>query len=164
MKRLGLMLISLLFPVAAFAQTPTCEPFEIVSLDGRVVATHDEGDKGPSIGDIRVGERIIGDKEGRPIGEVRWKISLLDPDHDGKPSHNLLRMFFLFDNGSILADGIHTPRNDIHDSEKVSAPKTELVVLGGTGAFRHARGVIDLLPADDGNPEHVRYEVDISCK
>ncbi|MEP3276817.1 MAG: hypothetical protein ABJN26_15940 [Stappiaceae bacterium] len=75
----------------------------------------------------------------------------------------LLRMFFLFEGGSVLADGILTPRNDLHDAEKVSAPRTELVVLGGTGTFRHARGVIDLLPAPDGNPEHVTYKMDISC-
>ncbi len=163
MKPLGLVIVLSLLPTALFAQTPVCDPFQIVSLDGRVVTTHDQGDDGPSIGDLRVGERIIGDEDGNPIGEVRWKISVLDPDHDGKPSHNLLRMFFLFENGSILADGIHRPKNDLHDSEKVSAPRTELVILGGTGDFRHARGVIDLLPATDGNPEHVHYQVDVSC-
>lgn len=163
MKRFELIIILCLIPTALFAKTPMCESFRIISLDGRVVTTHDQGDEGPSIGDLRIGERIIGDEEGNPIGEVRWKISLLDPDHDGKPSHNLLRMFFLFENGSILADGIHSPKNGLHDSERVSAPRTELVVLGGTGAFRHARGVIELLPSTDGNPEHVHYQVDVSC-
>lgn len=164
MKRLGLFLISTLVPTALFAQTPTCEPFQIVSLDGRTVATHDEGDEGPSIGDIRVGERIIGDKDGRSIGEVRWKISLLDPDHGGKPTHNMLRMFFLFESGTILADGVHRPKSDLFDTEKVSAPKTELVILGGTGDFKHGHGVIELLPSADGNPEQVLYQVDVSCK
>lgn len=163
MKQFALAAALTLIPTTLLAQSPVCEPFEIVSLDGRIVTTHDEGDEGPSISDIRVGERNIGDKDGNPIGEVRWKISLLDPDHDGSPSHNLLRMFFLFENGSILADGIHSPKNTLHDSEKVSAPRTELVILGGTGEFRHARGVIDLVPAADGDPEHVHYQVDISC-
>lgn len=84
---------------------------------------------------------------------------MLDPDHEGKPSHNLARVFFLLENGSILAYGIITPVYEMHDSEKISAPRTELVVLGGTGDFRHARGVIELLTAADGNPEQVHYRL-----
>lgn len=163
MNRLLTLACVAAFPFAAVAQN-ACEPFELTSLDGRIVKTVDEGDEGPSIDDRRVGERIIGDVDKNPVGEVRWQITLLDPDPgpDG-PTHNLLRMFFFFDDGTILAEGVHSPAKHLHDTDQVSAARTELIVLGGTGAFRHAKGMIEMHPGSDGNPGDVVYDVDISC-
>ncbi|XWN33902.1 MAG: hypothetical protein ROR55_12925 [Devosia sp.] len=163
MRRLAVALIALHLPTAAAAQAPSCMPFEITSLGGRVVVTHDQGEPGPGISDMRVGERMIGNKDGNQFGEVRWMITPLYPDHEGSPTHNLLRVFFLFDNGSMIAEGIHTPQREMHDATKVSVPNTELVILGGTGAFQRASGVIDLRPSADGNPEQLSYQVDVSC-
>lgn len=162
MKVAALALGAVLFPMSALAQN-ACAPFDLTSLDGRVVASVDHGEQGHSIDDRRVGERIIGDANGEPIGEVRWQITVLDPDPGDKPTHSLLRMFFFFDEGTLFAEGVHQPQGDLHATDKVSANMTELVVLGGTGVFRHARGVIDMLPAADGNPETLNYAVDVTC-
>lgn len=150
-------------PFAALAQE-ACQPFTLTSLEGRIVVTVDLGTEGPSLEDRRVGERIIGDVDRNPVGEVRWEITLLDPDPQGAPTHNLLRMFFFLDNGTILAEGVHTPARHMHNTDKVSINRTELIVLGGTSAFRHAQGMIEMHPDADGDPEHLVYDVDITCE
>ncbi|MEM6464539.1 MAG: hypothetical protein AAF724_21780 [Pseudomonadota bacterium] len=163
MRRTALALAALIAPTGVLAQAPDCTPFTLQALDGRVVKTHDQGDSGPSIGDLRLGERIVGDEDGNPVGELRWVITLLDPDHGGEPTHHLMRMYFLLDSGTIITEGVHALMAQMHDADRVSVAPTEMVILGGTGAFRHARGVVDYMPATDGNPEDVQFGLDISC-
>ncbi|MEO1733791.1 MAG: hypothetical protein AAFR45_09240 [Pseudomonadota bacterium] len=162
MKLLSAMVCAAVMSAPAFAQS-ACEPFDVTSLDGRIIGAVDAGEAGHSIDDRRVGERPLGDADGTAIGEARWSVTLLDPDPNGQSTHNLVKMYFLLDSGTILSEGVVAPVGDIHVAETVTVPQFELVILGGTGAFKHARGVIRVFPAADGTPDELTYKVDITC-
>ncbi|MEM1129460.1 MAG: hypothetical protein AAGH83_02960 [Pseudomonadota bacterium] len=149
-------------PVAAAAQE-VCAPFTVGTNDERIVETLDAEPEGPSLGDVRLGERPLVDADGTPVGTNRWMVTVLDPDHGGEPSHLLVKNYAIFDTGVLISEIIVTQTvDDIHATDRTIAAESDGVVLGGTGVFASAHGTVRLLRQSDG-PIDLDLQFDISC-
>ena len=149
--------------VTASAQE-ACAPFTVGTNDERIVVAHDSEPEGPSLGDVRLGERVLVDADGTSVGTSRWTITLLDPDHGGDPSHLLVKSYAIFDSGVLISEHILTQTVDgILTTDLTIARESEGAVLGGTGVFANARGTMTLL-LQGGGPIDLDYLYDISCE
>ncbi|MEM9224086.1 MAG: hypothetical protein AAGB11_17020 [Pseudomonadota bacterium] len=159
----ALLVFAVAPPKAQAQQTFDCAPDALVSLGkSRVVKYYDADPKGVSIGDVRVGKRDLENEDGNSVGELRWRVTPLnagdDPDHVA-----LIRRFFMLPEGMIIAEGIYSPQATINDTSKISITDGVSAVLGGTGKYRSASGVMTVTPRADGEPQKNRYVFDVNC-
>jgi hypothetical protein len=132
-------------PVAAHAQmTDACASFTVSAGDERSVEYLDQGDEGPSPGDLRIGRRALVDESGNTVGYHRWVLINLDaPPGSGERSEYYgNHVLNLDDEGQIyyqvLAEVVGPPEN----TEQASTGDYTGVVVGGTGAYSFARGTV----------------------
>lgn len=127
-----------------WADSPECGDFS-VTLERDAVEYIDHGEPGLTTGDRRVGRYFLNDDQGVRIGTMDYITTVLVPTSTGHhPLHAIGH--HLFDNGQIT----HSLIYDLTDptSEADVAEQAVFTVTGGTGAFEHASGVIQLVERD----------------
>lgn len=170
MKRVdlcALIAIAVVFivPSAALAQErAVCSPADMTSPGtGRVVSYYDAGAKGVSPGDARVGKRTLVDASGETVGEVRWHNTPISPSNEAEDVFFITKIYFLLSGGMIITESIIAPRATMTDVETVSTDNSKLVVLGGTGEFHSASGVVTQVVEAEGDPKRIAYTFDLRC-
>ena len=129
-----------------------CEAF---TLTAGAKTTHilDNGDDGPSPGDVRVLERDLDDADGTPIGVVYMVSTLVKV---GEGDVHTFAADFSFD----LRDGSMSGRSLYHrpnDTSLYTDPIT-IHITGGAGYYDEVEGVVEV-----SSGEHPTYNFDIDC-
>lgn len=138
-----------------------CGPFEVIS-DGseRKVFYLDEGDEGPSVGDKRVGFRVVKDADGNPLGEHQWINQTVLLDASGNPSRTMETHAVTLEDGQLFYSVANKLISPPALTERPSVPDHVGVVTGGSGVYASATGTVSI--AFDGNG--ISYSFDISCR
>lgn len=140
----------------------SCEPFSVVSTgDGRTVEYIDHGAPGSSLGDQRIGVRVLTAEDGSPAGTLHWVLTVMHPQPDGTGTVYLELTFFLPD-GELFTKGIRAVTNAPEDTARQSTDRSaQTAIIGGTGAYAGARGTYEQFSSPNGIGE--TYVLDISC-
>lgn len=138
-----------------------CEPFSVHAGDERTVQYLDHGESGPGFGDIRVGRRSLVDDEGNGIGYHRWLLFQLDtltPDGE-ELSESFGDHVLSMDEGDIYFRILGESVAPSHETHRPTVTDFTGVVIGGTGAYKFARGTVDR--SFDGH--RGTFALDIRC-
>lgn len=146
--------------VAAHSQTATgCAPFTITSSQ-RTAHFLDLGDEGPGSGDVRIGHRALVDEAGNRVGDHRLIDIYLDtPPGSGEVGEAYMIHVVKLADGEIYYHSLSETVAPPHDTAQRSVGDFTGVVVGGTGAYRFARGTVD--QKFDG--PRSTYTFDIRC-
>lgn len=149
---------------AVAADDRSCGAFEVYSTgENRQVSFVDNGPKGDSMGDQRIGVRTLVDKDGSPIGVMRWIVTVLDAAPEGKDKGiGVIRQHFLMPEGRVVVEQVYGAIADFSSTDKVTVKGGDLAVLGGTGAFETASGVMHKVRDPDGG-FGMTYQFDLIC-
>ncbi len=146
--------------VSAHAQTSTgCTPPTITSSQ-RTVEFLDFGNDGPGPGDTRIGHRALVDQAGNGVGDHRFITMYLDPPPGpGESSETYVIQVLSLADGEIYYHSLSETVGPPQDTEQRSVDDHTSVVVGGTGAYRFARGTVE--QSFDGLK--LIYAFDIRC-
>ena len=146
----------------AHAQTSeACKLFTVKS-DGSEYAIDylDLGEPGHSPGDMRFGYRPFVDEAGDPAGYIRWVYFAFDgPPGSGERSETMSNGVMVRDDGQIFFHLLAEASRPSGDTDRRTIKDFEGVIAGGTGAYRLARGNVDV--AFDENK--ATYTFNIRC-
>ena len=149
---------------AAGSDARSCGAFEVHSTgENRKVSYVDNGLDGDSAGDQRIGYRTIRDKDGKEIGAMRWIVTVLEtaPGGEGKGT-GLIRQHFLLPEGEMVVERVYGAGATFSDTEKVTVKGGDLAVVGGTGTFKGAGGIMHKVRDPDGGLG-MTYKFDVAC-
>ena len=128
--------------------TPHCGSF-VTYLEPQSVDVLDLGAEGPSVGDQRLIHSTILDADGNAIGTQDTLASrLARSDAEGRDLF-VVTLLASFADGEIASTALIPSRNT---ATRVAGPTSQYtrVVTGGTGAFAHATGTVQLETLADG--------------
>ncbi len=136
-----------------------CESMSLFSPDQpREVYFLDlENDK-LSVGDKRIGHRILQDSNGNMVGNRVWANTVVEVDGDGKASLTTGESFNIFDDGVMyIASEFGAPR-DVRATQTQSFVRdsSKFLIFGGTGAYVGAQGVLETEDTDGGMIYHIK--------
>lgn len=143
-----------------------CKKFDAYSGEPNKRHHNDvDGSGGPSAGDKRFSVRTLTDDHGKPIGAVHFIATLHTVDDDGKVKGFTGDAVFTFDNGTVFTTSEWAPplNAGFHANERISGKEGVLdqwTVIGGTGAYLDASGMLKRLSKPDGQYDYV---FDITC-
>ena len=155
--------VALAFPlanwVALSAQAsdgPSCGEFTAYHEHIEAM-TVDNGEPGMGVGDERYGRSRLVDENGNEIGQVYWRSSVMPGSKEGA--------FLMNGHGqTVFQNGTTTHRTHYHMSDPAAGgmPIDLRVgaIIGGTGEFAGARGVLTWLPEGQGRR---KLAFDIEC-
>ncbi|MEM7443527.1 MAG: hypothetical protein AAF414_09390 [Pseudomonadota bacterium] len=151
--------ISTMTPSAAVGQDECAHP-DILSTFGEV-AYIDHSDEGAGPGDNRVLIHHLTDEDGDDVGFAHVLSTVMHSPESGESgeTHIHLEGTVHLDDGVLHWSDVQT-LFDPTDTSRTAEETFEAVVTGGTGAFRHASGVIHGEPLGDGA---FSISFDISC-
>jgi hypothetical protein len=105
----------------------------------------DTGRKGESLGDYVVGAGDLR-RAGRPYGRVE----LVDYEVDNRYEGSLKLGTMFLPRGTLALQGEGVNRR-VPGTPAPAEAEEELAIVGGTGAYRAARGTIEIRPSKNGN-------------
>lgn len=141
-------------PFGAAAQS-ACVTFEVYAHpDDREATYVDNGDDGLSTGDQRIGSRGLVDENGETVGRMRWVTTVLVPGDEPAESSQRVAEFA---SGRIFATAANSPTRPFEDASTM-AITAESAIVGGTGVFSHAHGVIVFDQSDNS-----KFTFDMAC-
>lgn len=149
--------LSTLTPSPAAGQEACTLPDMILTVGEVTFIDNNEEGVGP--GDNRVLIHYLSDENGEELGFVHAMSTVLHAPEPGAVT--------MYARGSVHVDGgtLHwtntSTLEDPADTSRSTDDTFETVVVGGTGAFRHARGIIHLAPLVDNSYD---MSFDISCE
>lgn len=139
--------------VAGCGEDEVPEDFTAVSAAPEVTVVDSDGD-GQDVGDYSVFEAPV-TKDGKRFGDLYGlKLTVAAPPVDGAPSADLglfqNQLTFVFPDGDVIIGGtqFYTLDGSIPDSSEKSGEYR--AILGGTGAYAGARGVLHTTARPDG--------------
>lgn len=120
----------------------------------------DLGEPGPSIGDLSTFNADV-TKDGKAFGHlVGTKILVVLPGEDGVGTYQN-QLTFVLDDGTITITGVQPYPVDPNNAAavaKVREGTTQRSIVGGTGAYAGARGVLTTSEEKDGaRTQHFEY-------
>jgi len=123
----------------------------------------DLGEPGPSIGDLSAFNAEV-TKDGKAFGHlVGTKILVVLPGEDGVGTYQN-QLTFVLDDGTITITGIQPYPVDPNNAaavQKVRQGTTQRAIVGGTGAYAGARGVLTTSEEKDGaRTQHLEFTVE----
>ena len=162
----ALLAIGLVMPIggALAGEGGACGSFELYSSgEDRRVGFVDQSPEGESVGDQRIGYRTLLDKDGNAFGSMRWVETMLDkgPGDEG-PNTALIRHFFQLPAGLVVVEHTYEAKSTFPNTDKIAATSGELAVVGGTGAYRNARGIMRKLRGEPGDLR-TDYHFELVC-
>lgn len=171
-----LLLIGLTLPVAALAGCSSDEAdsgtssvtLDLVSSPPKTVFV-DNGESGPSIGDVDAFSATV-TRDGEEVGSLFGTKTLvaLPGEHNVPDGLGLFQnqLTFVLTDGTITVTGVQYFPLDTTDSAAVEAVKklaTTRSVVGGTGAYSGARGVLETsIDQAGGRVQHFEFTVQTS--
>lgn len=146
-----------LAPSLHAAAQPVCGEF---SFYGDYVEVHhaDHGESGAGHGDARHGHGQLLDQDGNEIG-LSYFHSVVGPGADEQYFRMIGVAHYEFSNGSIITSSTYELPHPAHNAPPPDSGGYS-AVIGGTGEFAGARGVIQWVDDEDGNR---RGDVIIEC-
>lgn len=138
-----------------------CRPFTMVSDGSQRTVDHlDFGEEGLGPGDVRMGYRVLANELGVRVGHYRWINTLLDPPSgSGHGSESLMMDVLALKDGQIHTQSLLEVVQRHDDTDKPHPADFTAAVIGGTGAYSAAQGIIDVTIED----EVLTFAVDIHC-
>ncbi|MFC3229308.1 hypothetical protein ACFOGJ_18825 [Marinibaculum pumilum] len=129
-------------PAAADDHGPLCGKVTMGGHDREVVSL-DHGESGATRADVRIGRMELRDADGNRVGDALWHATMVREGKDGMSDAYMGDYAFEDQSGVLFGRFLHVDRIDFHNPNH--RPKeVEIAVLGGTRAYRHARGVVHL--------------------
>lgn len=133
---------------------PLCGSFELVG-GHKDMAFVDDGEEGVSIGDRRAGWRQLNDRDGNPVGEVHFAVTVTRVAEEGDTV--IGDYVITLPQGWLTAETLYG-RQTAADVSQYSGGAA-LVVTGGVAAYGGVSGVIQIEPGDQPV-----YRFDIACR
>lgn len=123
----------------------------------------DLGEPGPSVGDLSAFNADV-TKDGKAFGRlVGTKILVVLPGEDGVGTFQN-QLTFVLDDGTITVTGVQPYPVDPNNAaavQKVREGTTHRAIVGGTGAYAGARGVLTTSEEKDGGrTQHFEYTIE----
>ncbi len=147
--------VSLAVPSLA-AGAPSCGAFFLTGGE-KTINLVDNPPKGLSIGDVRAGSRALLGADGSPVADVRFVATVTATATARHGSVLASQYFITFDDGWIATQSVYELADATDTSQR--AGDAVLLVTGGMGAFRNARGTVTLKAGDPPT-----YVFDLTCK
>ncbi|MEQ8349729.1 MAG: hypothetical protein RIB84_25450 [Sneathiellaceae bacterium] len=155
---LGLATMLALPVLPAFAESKgLCgEP----ALEGheRKVVSVDHGKDGATLADTRVGRMVMRTADGQVAGEAMWQATMIRNATDARSDAYISDHVFQDDAGVMFGRALHDYAIDFHNPEH-RPDEVEVAILGGVGAYRNARGTVDI-----GLKGPPRYRFHVACE
>ncbi|MCP4386528.1 MAG: hypothetical protein GY798_34815 [Hyphomicrobiales bacterium] len=128
---------------------PPCGSFVLQGGDFEYV-TIDAGEPGQSIGDERLGERVLLDTDGNAVGVLRWVSRVVDVvDGQVHDEVALNQLVYSLPDRAIHATG-QIRYEDILSRDTQPSDQNSIVVIGGSDAYVRSHGEIDATFTSDG--------------
>lgn len=133
---------------------------KLVLIGGPIkVFQSDVGARGPSRGDTRTFSRPLETQSGQPAGRLDGTVAITDQVRRGGTvrEYRVGTVHFTLKDGTIVIGGVYvsTPNSPVPAPEGARRP-----ILGGTGAYRGARGEILQTPLP-GRREKEAFDIDL---
>jgi hypothetical protein len=142
--------------VGGLAADSKCGSFRLTG-GKKAINVVDNPPKGPSLGDVRVGNRQLLDKDANRVADVNFSATLTALPTASTGSVFSSIYFIKFVDGWISFTSLYELSDATDTSQR--AGTAILLVAGGTGAFENARGKIEI---EAGDPP--AYVFDLSCE
>lgn len=150
-------LLAMMSATASAQATEACRPFTVMSDGSNRSADTAEID-GSNIRHL-AGNRSLKHADGSDAGNLYWfGTGRRSADDTGGVSRGTT--ILELSDGTIFYEFVHVHQKQFQDtSQRRTVPGIAGVVIGGTGAYKYARGMVTSKP--DGKA--VVYEIDIKC-
>jgi len=135
---------------------PKCGSFRLTGGE-KAIHVVDNPPNGPSLGDVRVGNRQLLDKDDHRVADVNFSATLTALPTASTGSVFSSIYFIKFVDGWISFTSLYQLSDATDTSQR--AGNAMLLVAGGTGAFENAKGKIEI---EAGDPP--TYVFDLTCK
>ena len=140
------------------AAQPVCGEFSFYN-DYIEVHLADHGEPGPGQGDARHGHTRLLDENGDEMG-LSYFHSVVGPGSDERYFRMIGTGHYEFPNGTIVTSSTYTLPNPAYNAPPPDTGGASSAVIGGTGEFAGARGVVRWVHEEDGQ---ARGDVIIEC-
>ncbi len=131
---------------ASTEKFPPCGTFTLYG-DAFEIVPLDLAEKGRTVGDERIGERVLKDADGNEVVMIRWVSTVVDTEAgDGDDTVALNQNVYNLPDGTIHATGQYffetfmNPQTQPETNEPES--KNAIAVVGGTGAYAGSEGEV----------------------
>jgi hypothetical protein len=147
------------FYLSATGAGIAAEPCGKFSLKGgeKAIEVIDNPPKGPSLGDVRAGNRHLLDENGKRVADVNFSATLtaLPTANTGSVFSSIY--FIRFDDGWVSFTSVYELSDATDTSQR--AADAIMLVSAGTGAYDNAKGKVRIIGGDPPT-----YEFDLSCE
>ena len=141
-----------------------CAPFILYApAEGHRATYIDHHKEGSSIGDHRIGSRVLHKENGDKAGTLRFIGIFLE---DGELSHLAYKSYFELSDGLIITSGLREPYRSPTDENVLPIDTIESVVIGGTNKYRGIEGSVSWVKEHDKDGVHDKagtINFDVSC-
>jgi hypothetical protein len=152
------MLAGILLAASAagsLAAEPKCGTFSLTGGE-KAINVVDNPPDGPSLGDVRVGNRQLLDQGGNRVADVHFSATLTALPTANTGSVFASQYFVKLADGWIASASVYELGDATDTSQR--AGNAVLLVSGGIGAFEGARGKIEIVAGDPPT-----YVFDLDC-
>jgi hypothetical protein len=113
-----------------------------------------------SVGDKRIGHRILQNSNGDTVGNRVWANTVVEVGDDGKASLTTGESFNIFDDGVMyIASEFGIPRDvKATHTQSFNRDSSKFLIFGGTGAYVDAQGVLETEDTDGGMIYHIKLD------
>jgi len=141
---------------AGIAAEPGCGSFSLKGGE-KAIEVVDNPPEGPSLGDVRAGNRQLLDENGNRVADVDFSATLTSlPTADSGSVFSSI-YFIRFDDGWISFTSVYELSDATDTSQR--AADAIMLVSAGTGAYDNAKGKVRIIGGDPPT-----YEFDLSCE
>ena len=149
-------ILSVAGAAGGLAAESKCGSFSLTGGE-KAIDVVDNPPEGPSLGDVRVGNRKLLDKDGNPVADVNFSATLtaLPTATTGSVFSSIY--FIKFADGWISFTSLYELSDATDTSQR--AANSLMLVSAGTGAFENAKGKVEIMAGDPPT-----YVFELNCE